>query len=222
MQNRKKSLTGYNILITAGPTREYLDAVRFISNPSSGKMGFAIAEEASRCGAKVTLIAGPVTLSTPQGVKRFDVVSAEEMFLITKKHFPQCNIFISTAAVGDYAPLKIAKKKIKKSDANLKIELKPTVDILGTLARKKKNNQIIVGFAAETDRVLQNAKGKLKKKNLDMIVANDVSKKGNGFEVDTNQVWIISEQGKPKESKQLTKNKVAQFILNEIESLLSL
>ncbi|HEX5035271.1 MAG TPA: bifunctional phosphopantothenoylcysteine decarboxylase/phosphopantothenate--cysteine ligase CoaBC, partial [bacterium] len=192
--SKKKSLAGKKVLINAGPTREYLDPVRYISNPSSGKMGFALAAAARRRGADVTLVAGPVSLPTPEGIRRIDVVSAEEMMKACRKAFPASDLFIASAAVGDYAPTLRSAKKLKKSEQGLSLELKPSRDILKSLGSVKKPGQIVVGFAAETDKLKAHALEKLKKKNLDLIVANDVSRGDIGFSNDANQVTLFFRQ----------------------------
>ncbi|HKX12246.1 MAG TPA: bifunctional phosphopantothenoylcysteine decarboxylase/phosphopantothenate--cysteine ligase CoaBC [bacterium] len=220
--SKKKTLAGKKVLINAGPTREYLDPVRYISNPSSGKMGFALAAAARRRGAEVTLIAGPVALPTPEGVQRIDVVSAEEMFKACRKAFPSCNLFIASAAVGDYTPTLKLDKKMKKADQKLSLDLKPSLDILRSLGAEKKKGQVLIGFAAETDKLRHYAQEKLKKKNLDLIVANDVSRNDVGFSSDSNQVTLFFRQGKPKSLAKMPKREVAEAILEEAEALLSL
>jgi len=218
---KKKSLTGRKILINAGPTREYLDPVRFLSNPSSGKMGFALAEAAQRRGAQVTLVAGPVQLSTPDSVQRVDVTSGEEMLQACRKFFSKADIFIATAAVGDYAPAKREARKIKKNGKALKLALQPSADILQTLAKEKKKGQIVVGFAAETDNLVRHAQGKLKKKNLDLVVANDVSLSDRGFSSDQNEVVLVGPQNKIKTLELGSKRQIAEGILDAIEGLIS-
>jgi phosphopantothenoylcysteine decarboxylase / phosphopantothenate---cysteine ligase len=218
--SKKKSLAGRSVLINAGPTREYLDPVRFISNPSSGRMGFALAEEARERGAKVTLVTGPVALPTPEGVRRVDVSSAEEMFKACKQAFAKADIFIATAAVGDYAPA-AAKQKIKKSGKSLKLEMNPTVDILQTIARAKRKGQLVIGFAAETQDILRHAKEKMQKKNLDLVIANDVSKKDRGFTSEQNAVIIINRSGKIDKTGLLPKAQIAKKIWDKVEAILS-
>lgn len=216
---KKKSFQGKKILINAGPTREYLDPVRFISNPSSGRMGFALAKAAQRRGARVTLVSGPVSLPTPEGVRRIDVESAEEMFQACQKEFPDADVFIASAAVGDYRPSHPHDEKLKKTHPKLNLELKTNPDILKTLGEHKKNGQILVGFAAETQDLIDNAQSKIKKKNLDLIVANDVSQPGAGFAVETNQVILINRQGQKKPLPLLAKEEVAENILDQVEIL---
>lgn len=217
--SKKKSLAGCKVLINAGPTREFLDPVRFISNPSSGKMGFALAEAAQRRGAEVTLIAGPVTLSTPQGVRRIDVVSSSEMRAACEQHFAKADLFIGTAAVGDFAPAQALPQKLKKNGKALSLELQPTSDILFSLGQAKRKGQIVVGFAAETENLVAHAKEKLKKKNLDLIVANDVSQPGVGFAGRDNQVTLIDRRGTVTPFKKMPKDAIADKILDAIEEL---
>lgn len=218
---KKKSLAGKKILINAGPTREHLDPIRFLSNPSSGKMGFAIAAEAQRRGAKVTLISGPVQLNTPAGVHRLDVLSAQEMLQACQKHFPKNDIFIGTAAVGDYRFEKPKRHKLKKSNETLKLQLKPSPDILATLSQIKKNGQVLVGFAAETRELLKNAKAKMQRKKLDLIVANQVDAKGKGFGSDQNQVTILTRRGKNVSLPKLSKTETAVRVWDQIENYLT-
>lgn len=219
--NKKKSLTGKKILINAGPTREYLDPVRFISNPSSGKMGFALAQEAEARGAQVTLVTGPVNLPTPPGVGRVEITTAQEMLEVCLKQFSQVDVFIGTAAVGDYRPKIEQKQKIKKKKQGLNLDLIPNPDILLELSQKKKPGQFLVGFAAETENILENAKKKLSAKKLDLIVANDVSKTGTGFASDLNQALFLDAQGGEEKNPLLTKTELAIQILDRIEGLIS-
>ncbi|MFO1464707.1 MAG: bifunctional phosphopantothenoylcysteine decarboxylase/phosphopantothenate--cysteine ligase CoaBC [bacterium] len=217
---KKKSLSGLKVLINAGPTREFLDPVRFLSNPSTGKMGFALAEAAQRRGAEVTLVAGPVTLPTPAGVRRIDVVSSAEMGKACQRLFPDADLFIGTAAVGDFAPAKALPHKLKKNGRALRLELQPTTDILLTLGRAKRKGQILVGFAAETESLLPHAREKLKRKNLDLIVANDVSSREVGFGSEENRVTLIGRSGKPVALKKAQKSELAEQIFDAIEQLL--
>ncbi len=181
-------------LISAGPTREYFDPVRFLSNPSSGKMGFAMAEAAMSRGWDVDLVSGPVSLTPPDGVSYFPVVSGEEMFDKIDSLFDRCDILIMVAAVMDYRPSNFSRHKLKKTGASLTVELDPAIDILKTVASRKRD-QIIVAFAAETEKLEANAKIKLQEKNADFIVANRVGKKESGFESDSTQVTLISAAG---------------------------
>lgn len=218
---KKKSLAGRKVLINAGPTREFLDPVRFLSNPSSGKMGFALAEAAQQRGAEVTLVAGPVSLPTPAGVRRIDVVSSLEMKQACEKNFPKADLFIGTAAVGDFAPTKALPQKLKKNGRSLSLELQPTTDILLSLGQAKRKGQILVGFAAETESLLAHARQKLKKKNLDLIVANDVSRPGIGFAASENQITLLDRGGRATPLKKMPKSAVAERILDAVEKLIS-
>lgn len=208
------TLTGQHVVITAGPTREPIDPVRYITNHSSGKMGFALAEAAAEAGAQVTLISGPVNLPTPARVKRIDVTSAQDMYEAAIELAPQCNIFIASAAVADYTPIEVADQKIKKHPSSMIIELKPTIDIVASVAALEQK-PFTVGFAAETQNVTAYAQDKLKKKKLDMIIANDVSAADIGFNSDDNAVTLISEQTLtelPKASKrQLARTIIAMI-----------
>ncbi|MBQ7462163.1 MAG: bifunctional phosphopantothenoylcysteine decarboxylase/phosphopantothenate--cysteine ligase CoaBC [Bacteroidaceae bacterium] len=193
---KQQRLTGKKVLITAGPTYEKIDPVRFIGNYSSGKMGFALAEVCAEQGADVTLISGPVTLQTKHpAIRRIDVESAAEMYEAASKSFPKADIAILCAAVADFTPKTTADKKIKRKGDNLKLELQPTQDIAAALGAVKKKKQLLVGFALETDNELKNAQDKMKRKNLDFIVLNSLQDKGAGFRVDTNKVTIIDHQG---------------------------
>ena len=207
------------ILVTAGPTREYFDPVRFLSNPSSGKMGYALAEEASRRGHVVTLVSGPSSL-TPKfkGPKSrlIRVVSAEEMYRAVIKQAPKADLIIMAAAVSDYRPAKYFSKKVKKKGKGMCITLVPTKDILKELGRRKKPGQILVGFAAETDHLVQNAQKKLREKNLDFIVANYVGEKTGGFESEKNRATILTRNGKTLALPLLPKTSLACRILIEI------
>jgi phosphopantothenoylcysteine decarboxylase/phosphopantothenate--cysteine ligase len=183
-------LAGKRVLITAGPTRERIDPVRFISNRSSGKMGFAVAQAAREAGADVTLVCGPVSLATPAGVARLDVESAADMLAAVLRELPGCDIFISTAAVADYRPTRAAGQKIKKTSETLDLTMERTVDVLATVAARAER-PFVVGFAAETEAVEQNARTKLMKKNLDMIAANEVGQ-DKAFDCDDNQLIVLS------------------------------
>lgn len=212
----KLPLKGKQVLITAGPTYEAIDPVRFIGNHSSGKMGFELALSAANLGAKVTLIAGPTSQSiTHSLVSRIDVISAAEMFNATFEYYDSVDIVIAAAAVADYTPISVATQKIKKKEGNLPIELKATKDILGTMGASKKN-QFLVGFALETNNEIENAKGKLARKNLDMIVLNSMQDKGATFGGDTNKISIIDHSNKIAEYSLKSKEAVASDILSEI------
>ena len=213
-------LRSMNILITAGPTYEAIDPVRFIGNHSSGKMGYALAEAAADLGAMVTLISGPVSVSTDHSyIKVVSVTSAEEMYHATLGHYNDVDIAILSAAVADYRPAEVASEKIKKKDIELLIKLEKTKDILATLGDMKKD-QYLVGFALETENELENAKTKLKKKNLDLIVLNSLRDKGAGFKGDTNKVTLINKDNKivPFEVKPKTEvaRDILEFIIDEI------
>jgi phosphopantothenoylcysteine decarboxylase/phosphopantothenate--cysteine ligase len=214
------SLTGKKILITAGPTYEKIDPVRFIGNYSSGKMGFALAEECARRGAAVTLIAGPVSLPTPApSIRRVDVESCEEMYQSAVQYFADCDAAILCAAVADFRPETTANQKIKREGDDLVIRLKPTHDIAAELGRMKTARQRLVGFALETNDEERNAQKKLEKKNLDFIVLNSLQNKGTCFRSDENQITILSRNNKKDFSKK-PKSKVAQDIIDELEAIL--
>jgi phosphopantothenoylcysteine decarboxylase/phosphopantothenate--cysteine ligase len=211
-----QDLAGETVLITAGPTREKIDPVRYISNRSSGRMGYALAEAAVRRGARVLLVSGPVAIEAPGGAEVTRVESAEDMRSAALKLLPEATIVIMTAAVADYRPKQVAGQKIKRSGP-MSLELEPTMDILGELARRKQS-QIIVGFAAETQNALENARKKLQAKSLDAIVVNDVSREGVGFDSDRNAVTIIT-HSEVVEVPETTKWEVAQQVLNEVVKL---
>ncbi|NPA45230.1 MAG: bifunctional phosphopantothenoylcysteine decarboxylase/phosphopantothenate--cysteine ligase CoaBC [Chlorobi bacterium] len=220
--NSKKKLKNYNILITAGPTYEKIDPVRFIGNRSSGKMGYAIAEVLAEKGAKINLVSGPVSLKTTnKKINIIPVESAEEMFNETKKRFAENDIIIFAAAVADYTPQNPANSKIKKKTNSLNIELKPTKDIAKELGKLKTNKQITVGFALETDNELVNAQEKIAKKNFDFIVLNSLNDKGAGFAHDTNKVSIIDKDNNIQEFELKSKKEVAEDIANKIIELIS-
>lgn len=212
--------TNKRVLITAGPTQEAIDPVRFISNHSSGKMGYAIAKAFRNAGARVQLVSGPVSITPPIGVEILKVKSAQEMFEHTKSLFGGAEIIVYVAAVADYTPQEVADKKLKKTDDNLSIELKRTPDIAGLLGKLKTNDQIAVGFALETDNARQNAQKKLEKKNLDMIVLNSLQDSGAGFRYDTNKITVVHRNGEAVEYSLKTKDEVAGDILAEIEKIL--
>lgn len=211
---RTPDLLNENVLITAGPTYEAIDPVRGITNRSSGKMGYAIAEAAANRGAKVTLITGPVAISPPDCVHTLRVKSAEEMYQAVMDNLAEATIVIMAAAVADYTPTKIADQKIKKLDGKMILELEPTADILAAVGRVKES-RIVVGFAAETENVEENARKKLTGKNADLIVANDVSKSDAGFDVNTNRVSLLSLNEKI-DLPLLTKLQVADKILDTV------
>jgi len=210
---------GQTFLITAGPTREPLDPVRYLSNYSSGRMGFALAEAALKRGGKVVLVSGPTGLKPPHGVEFVSVKTTLEMREAVKKEFPKADIVIKAAAVADYRPEDISRQKIKKSGGELMIKFLKNPDILKELGALKKEEQFLVGFAAETEELKENALKKLKNKNLDMIVANDVTSPGAGFEVETNQVKVINRKGEVIEFPLMTKRELSDKILDEIAKL---
>ncbi len=213
-------LRGKRIMITAGPTYEKIDPVRFIGNYSSGKMGFALAEACARQGAEVELIAGPVALTTNHPlIRRTDVESCEEMYQTATHLFSSCHAAILCAAVADFRPETIATEKIKREDDDLVIRLKPTHDIAAELGRMKRADQRLVGFALETNDEQQNAQGKLERKNLDFIVLNSLRNEGTCFQSDENQVSIISSQGQ-KDFGRKPKSEVAKDIVNELAAIL--
>jgi phosphopantothenoylcysteine decarboxylase/phosphopantothenate--cysteine ligase len=216
-----KDLQGETIVITAGPTREDLDPVRYITNRSSGKMGYAVAEAAARRGARVILLSGPVNLDTPPGVERVDVRTAKEMHRAVIERVPDCSIAIFAAAVADYRPVEMAGEKIKRNKEVISLMLEPTPDILASVASSK-GQVIVVGFAAETDHVAENARKKLVAKNADLIVANDVTAEGAGFDHDTNIVTLFSRDGRDLALPKLSKSEVAQRVLDEVVRLRSL
>lgn len=213
------SLSGKHILITAGPTYEAIDPVRFIGNHSSGKMGYALAEEAQKKGAKVTLISGPSALTPPQGIDFHKVTTAQEMFDQVFNHYSQADIAIMSAAVADYTPKVVASEKIKKNEEEMTLTLVKNLDILKTMGERKQH-QWLVGFALETENEEENAKGKLQRKNLDMIVLNSLKDKGAGFQQDTNKIKIITDT-EQKEFSLKSKKEVAKDILNFIENKIS-
>ncbi len=215
-----QTLKGRKVLVTAGPTREPLDPVRFISNRSSGKMGFSVAAAASRRGADVTLVSGPVSLPPPPGVCLKRVESAEDMAREVLGSADEFDVIVMTAAVADYAPVSVSPQKIKKGADEISIELKKTTDILSVLGKKKKKGQLVVGFCAETKDLVQNAKKKLSSKQADLIVANDVSASDSGFDVSTNRVTLIYRDGSVEELPLLPKTAVAGKLWDRIETML--
>lgn len=212
---REKDLKGKKVLVTAGPTRESLDPVRFISNRSSGKMGYAIAKMAMLRGADVTLVSGPVNLAPPPFVKVVPIESAQEMFEAVRDRAEEQDIFIKAAAVADYRPVTVSDDKIKKSDNDMSIPLERTTDIIKYLGEGKREDQFICGFSMETRDMIANSQAKLIKKKLDMIVANNVKEEGAGFATDTNKVTLITSE-EIRELPLMTKEEVADSLLSEI------
>lgn len=210
----QQRLSGKKVLITAGPTYEKIDPVRFVGNYSSGKMGFALAEACALQGAEVTLVSGPVMLQTKHpAIRRIDVESAQEMYDAATSHFPEADITILSAAVADFTPETTADKKIKRKGDELVLNLRPTQDIAAALGTLKKDNQLLVGFALETDNEMQNAQSKMERKNLDFIVLNSLQDKGAGFRVDTNKITILDRQQGTTAYDVKTKQEVAEDIV---------
>ena len=209
-------MTGENVLITAGPTREAIDPVRYLTNHSTGKMGYALATAAARRGANVTLISGQTNLDTPLGVTRVDIESAADMFEEVSKRAGQQDIIIKAAAVADYTPQEFSDEKIKKKDGDYSVALKRTTDILAWLGEHRQNGQFICGFSMETEHMLENSRKKLVEKNADMIVANNLRQEGAGFGVDTNIVTLIT-KGDCLELPQMSKEEAAVKILDFIK-----
>ncbi|MBS1116036.1 MAG: coaBC [candidate division NC10 bacterium] len=215
----RQDFAGQVVLVTAGPTREPLDPVRFLSNRSSGKMGYAIAEAAAARGARVILVSGPTALAAPPGVDCIHVETADEMYRAVLAKLEPAGVVIKAAAVADYRPKRRADRKIKKDQAVPEIALEPTPDILAELG-KRKGTRILVGFAAETDDLLDNARMKLQRKNLDLVVANNVREAGAGFDVDTNVVTMLDGAGRAETLPLLSKREVADRILDRVKVLL--
>ena len=219
LQSALNDLKEKKILITAGPTYEKIDPVRFIGNYSSGKMGFALAEECARRGAKVVLVAGPVSLTCSDGIQRVNVESCKEMFEAAVGVFPDCDAAILCAAVADFRPEAIAEEKIKRVGDDLVLKLKPTLDIAATIGRMKEKSQRIVAFALETNEEENNAQRKLEKKNADFIVLNSTRIPGTTFQADDNQITIINKEGKKRYAKK-PKTEVARDIIDELVAIL--
>lgn len=212
-------LSGKKALVSAGPTYEAIDPVRFIGNHSSGKMGYAIARQLEILGANVTLVSGPSSLKAPDRVHTISVTSAAEMLNACETYFENADIVVMSAAVADYTPVEVATQKIKKKENEFSIELKKTADILATLGAKKREKQLLIGFALETNNELENAKDKLIRKNLDFIVLNSMQDKGAGFATDTNKVTIIDRSGNTNEFSLKSKEEVAKDICSIIVKL---
>ena len=219
LQDGPKPLAGKKVLITAGPSFEDIDPVRFIGNRSSGKMGFALAQAAAEQGAEVTLIAGPVALASPLGVQRIDVRSAQQMYDAVMAKLPGFSVFIAAAAVADYRPVSVCAQKIKKTERHLELALERTVDILAAVSVSSHRPAVVVGFAAETERLEEYAQKKLKDKNLDLIAANDVSNAAIGFESELNALLVFSRSQRTAIA-QASKLQVAHELLQLIQNLL--
>ncbi len=216
--NQLQDLQGIRFLVTAGPTHEPLDPVRYLSNPSSGKMGYAIAEQALARGAEVVMVSGPTYLKPPAGVTFKSCKTAAEMNDLVLQHLPECDVLVMSAAVGDFTAEKLEKEKIKKQgDQGLTLNLVPTKDILMEVS-KVKTRQFVVGFAAETQNLVQSALEKLRNKKLDLIVANDISAPGIGFQSDSNQVTIIDKQENVENLSLMSKSKIADILLDRIKA----
>lgn len=212
---REKDMAGLKVLVTAGPTQEALDPVRYLTNHSSGKMGYAIAKAAARRGAQVTLVTGPTALERPRFVETVEIVSAEDMFREVTAQAPEQDIIIKAAAVADYTPVQVAQDKVKKSDNDLCIPLKRTQDILQTLGDHRREGQFLCGFSMETRDMVKNSRKKLEKKHVDMIAANNLKEAGAGFAVDTNLLTLITRDGE-KSLSLMSKDEAADVLLTEI------
>jgi phosphopantothenoylcysteine decarboxylase/phosphopantothenate--cysteine ligase len=212
-------LSGECVLVTAGPTEEPLDEVRYLSNMSSGKMGYALAEASRRRGARVILVSGPAHLTPPAGMEFERVRTAEQMAQAVLSHFEQATVVLMAAAVADFRPAEVHPGKMKKQDGVLTLKLEPTPDILAMIASRRRPEQIVVGFAAETENLLAQATSKLHAKRLDFIVANDVSQEGAGFHSDTNIVTLVFPDGRNKPLEKMSKLDVAQRVLDEVVAL---
>ncbi|HET7616690.1 MAG TPA: bifunctional phosphopantothenoylcysteine decarboxylase/phosphopantothenate--cysteine ligase CoaBC [Bacillales bacterium] len=219
LETGKQPLLGKKILVTAGPTQEKIDPVRFFTNHSSGKMGYALAKAAAAVGAEVTLISGPSELISPAGVKRVRVTTAEEMYREVVERYADQDVVIKAAAVSDYRPKRTYNEKMKKSDGELTIEMERTRDILAELGRRKEH-QILVGFAAETHDVEQYARKKLQKKNLDLVVVNNVAEENSGFRGDTNKVILMKRDGELEKWPLMSKERAADAIIEEVMDLM--
>lgn len=218
----QKDLANEHLLLTVGATREAIDPVRFLSNNSSGRMGFALAEAAAKRGARVTVVAGATTTPVPSGISLIRAYSAEEMYSAVMNELPRASIFIGAAAVADYRPVQRSQQKIKKTSSSLSLELERTKDILRAVASQKQDGLLVIGFAAESENVLANAREKLNSKNIDAIVANDITREGVGFDAATNEVTILSRSSlAPIHVPLIAKTNVADIILDEVVRLRS-
>jgi len=215
----RDDLKGETLLVTAGPTQEPVDAVRFLSNRSSGKMGYALAEAGRRRGARVILVSGPTNLEPDVGVSLVRVRTAEEMARAVVANLDAATVVVMAAAVADFRPAEVRNRKIKKRDGLQNLRLKPTRDVLGEIVKRRRPGQLVVGFAAETDHVLENAAQKLRAKRLDMIVANDVTQEGAGFDTDTNIVTLLFPDGRKVALEKMPKLDVANRVLDEVVDL---
>ena len=214
----EKDLAGKKVLVTAGPTREAIDPVRFITNHSSGKMGYAVAKAAMLRGAQVTLVSGPVSIQAPSFVEVVPVVSAQDMYEAVTSRVAEQDMLVMTAAVADYRPAEVATEKVKKKEGDMAIPLTRTKDILGTIGQTRRADQVICGFSMETENMLANSQAKLERKNADMIVANNVKDAGAGFGVDTNLVTVITREG-AEELPLMSKEQVAHALLDRMAAL---
>lgn len=219
VSDTQKILEGVNVLVTAGPTVERIDPVRFFTNRSTGKMGYALAEQAAKLGASVTLVTGPTNLEYPKGVQVVQIESAQQMLEAVMQRYHEADVVIKSAAVADYRPKHVFDQKMKKQPGEAVLELERTTDILRTLGERKEH-QLLVGFAAETEQVDEYAQKKLASKNLDMIVANNVTTEGAGFGTDTNIVTLYKRSGESKELPILSKHDVATEVLKEVKEML--
>ena len=215
-QEIEQDLKNKKVLVTAGPTKEFIDPFRCLTNPSTGKMGIAIANECAKRGAEVILVSSIDGDSISDKVKKIKVISTNDMFEAVKNNFKDCDFIIKAAAVSDYTPVQVFDKKVKKQDGNLSIEFQRTQDILKYVGDNKNEGQKVIGFAAETNNLIEYAKEKIIKKNLDYIVANDISKKDIGFGSDDNEVYIIDKHDNIKKIDKSSKNNIAKAIINEI------
>lgn len=217
---KDKKLSGRKIVITAGPTIEPLDPVRYMTNHSSGKMGYALAEEAKKMGAEVTLITGPTEIKPPSGIKVIRINTTREMYQSVELEFESCDVLIKAAAPLDYRPKSVNEEKIKKSEDSLEIAFIKNPDIAAHFGNTKKN-QLVIGFAAESENLIENARKKLKSKNLDFIIANNIKSKNSGFRTDNNKAIILDNQEKIEDLPDMSKNELAKIILKRISSLLN-
>jgi phosphopantothenoylcysteine decarboxylase/phosphopantothenate--cysteine ligase len=214
-----EDLKGETVLVTAGPTEEAIDPVRYISNRSSGKMGYAVAEAARRRGASVVLVSGPTQIEPPSGIAVHRVRTASEMARAVFENVEGASIIVMTAAVADFRPVQVSSGKIKRNDSSRTLDLEPTEDILAGICARRRAGQLVVGFAAETDTLIENARLKLQKKNLDLVVANNVTEEGAGFDVDTNIVTLVLPDGRVLPLERMSKVEVAGRILDEVVNL---